>query len=357
MAALVDISLRLELVDDISSDLSRLGEREPTSRRPARGWPDLRRRPPPAACPQLGSWAAECSDMCGIFAVFGAKGDRSANRCAPLLFPTPSRLFAAAPAGRLARRLRLRTRGTGLHTAEPRRSALARRRASRQAATCRAVALHAAPAPRLARAARSACARLRGRSPRLAAAADPREPQESDSEAGEAHRAPRPRLVVAARRRRELPGAPGEPLSRRRAAWARRAGRESVRVRARAGERGHGADLASAVAECSRASPPNLARPQRLAIVSPDTGNNTVEGGTGDQPLFTKARRGAAAQPLRVQAAPSDACAPRCAGRVAGVGCERRDLQPHGTQGASGGPKSERKRRHLTLRRRLRCPT
>lgn len=29
---------------------------------------------------------------------------------------------------------------------------------------------------------------------------------------------------------------------------------------------------------------------QRLAIVSPDTGNNTVEGGTGDQPLFIKVR-------------------------------------------------------------------
>jgi asparagine synthetase B (glutamine-hydrolysing) len=25
--------------------------------------------------------------------------------------------------------------------------------------------------------------------------------------------------------------------------------------------------------------------------VSPDLGNNTVEGGSGDQPLFTKARR------------------------------------------------------------------
>jgi hypothetical protein len=36
-------------------------------------------------------------------------------------------------------------------------------------------------------------------------------------------------------------------------------------------------------------------RAQRLAIVSPDTGNNTVEGGSGDQPLFTKARRAAAA--------------------------------------------------------------
>jgi hypothetical protein len=267
MAALVDISLRLELVDDISSDLSRLGEREPTSRRPAAGGVDPEPSRPPwrlqGAC---GSWAAECSDMCGIFGAFGVKGDRSANRCAPLLFPTPSRLFAAAPAGRLARRLRLRTRGTGLHTAEPRRSALARRRASRQAATCRAVALHAAPAPRLARAARSACARLRGRSPRLAAAADPREPQESDSEAGEAHRAPRPRLVVAARRRRELPGAPGEPLSRRRAAWARRAGRESVRVRARAGERGHGANLAGAVAECS----PCVAPEPRAAAAAGD---------------------------------------------------------------------------------------
>lgn len=101
--------------------------------------------------------------MCGIFGAFGVKGDRSANRCAPLKISDTSRLFAAAPAGRLARRLRLRARGSGLQAAEPRRSALARAPASRQAATCRGVALHAAPAPRLARAARVACARLHGR--------------------------------------------------------------------------------------------------------------------------------------------------------------------------------------------------
>jgi hypothetical protein len=42
-------------------------------------------------------------------------------------------------------------------------------------------------------------------------------------------------------------------------------------------------------------SAPRALAPQRLAIVSPDTGNNTVAGGSGDQPLFTKARPGAAA--------------------------------------------------------------
>ena len=42
-------------------------------------------------------------------------------------------------------------------------------------------------------------------------------------------------------------------------------------------------------------STPRAPGTQRLAIVSPDTGNNTVEGGSGDQPLFTKARPGAAA--------------------------------------------------------------